>query len=215
MANKIIKVKRSSVVGKAPANGILEPGELAVNMVDGKIFTGNSNKNTVELGRIAKDRYYLDLKKDQAANFNDMYNGIDTIKDGYAVSSTAQGDTGVFTGTYVADQDVGGAAEAKILVGTLNRDNPIEPAQGTIYVYKTGSMAFVSSATSITIVDDVTTGGTTEVLSAEQGKVLQNTKVSSLTSGNEKRIPEMVEMTQADYDALGAGRPQKLYIIVG
>ena len=39
--------------------------------------------------------------------------------------------------------------------------------------------------------------------------------VTSKTAGTETRIPEIVEMTQANYDALGAGRPQKLYIIVG
>ncbi len=38
--------------------------------------------------------------------------------------------------------------------------------------------------------------------------------VTSKTEGNEIRIPEIVEITKANYDALGAGRPQKLYIIV-
>ncbi len=39
--------------------------------------------------------------------------------------------------------------------------------------------------------------------------------VTSKKAGKEIRIPEIVEMTQANYNALGNGRPQKLYIIVG
>ena len=46
----IFKAKRSTVAGKAPADGTLETGELAVNVVDGKIFTGDAAKKTVELG---------------------------------------------------------------------------------------------------------------------------------------------------------------------
>ena len=42
-----------------------------------------------------------------------------------------------------------------------------------------------------------------------------STQVNSINSGAEKRIPDMVEMTKADFDAIGAGRPQKLYIILG
>ena len=45
-----VQVKRSTVAGKAPANGTLEAGELAVNVVDGKIFTGDATKQTIELG---------------------------------------------------------------------------------------------------------------------------------------------------------------------
>ena len=45
-----IQVKKSSVPGKVPTNGTLEAGELAVNLVDGKMFTGDATKQTVELG---------------------------------------------------------------------------------------------------------------------------------------------------------------------
>ena len=38
MANPVIKVKRSSVVGKVPAPNQLERGELAVNSYDGKVY---------------------------------------------------------------------------------------------------------------------------------------------------------------------------------
>ena len=38
MANPVIKVKRSSVVGKVPIPSQLERGELAVNSYDGKVY---------------------------------------------------------------------------------------------------------------------------------------------------------------------------------
>jgi hypothetical protein len=42
-----------------------------------------------------------------------------------------------------------------------------------------------------------------------------NAVTSSNSAGTgEVRVPEIVKMTQVDYDALGTGRPNKLYIIV-
>ena len=178
---------RSKTSAGDPASGAIKERELEINLVDGTLFTSSDGTDIVPLG--GGNFYYVDLKKDQAANFNDMYNGIDTIKDGYAVSSIAQGDAGVFVGTYVADQDIGGAAEAKILVGTLNRDNPIEPTQGTIYVYKTGSMAFVSA------------GG--DFVPTEP----------SLVTGSRK-VGNMVLITQPDYDLLPTPRdPDTIFVI--
>lgn len=51
MAN-VIKIKRSSVSGKAPAVGDLQLGELAVNTFDGKLYTkkDNGTASVVEIG---------------------------------------------------------------------------------------------------------------------------------------------------------------------
>lgn len=108
------------------------------------------------------------------------------------------------------------------------------------------------------IVDDLTTGGSGSLLSAQQGLVLETLKaplaspiltgvpeaptplffsdddtiattafvadgltrlknltVGSTTSGNETRIANMVEMTQANYDALGAYEADKLIVLIG
>lgn len=51
MANKLtIQHKRSSVSGNAPAAGVLQPGELAVNFADKKLFTEDGAGNVLELG---------------------------------------------------------------------------------------------------------------------------------------------------------------------
>ena len=44
-----ISIKKSNVAGKIPATGDLEPGELAVNLADGKLFVGDIAKVTKEL----------------------------------------------------------------------------------------------------------------------------------------------------------------------
>jgi len=45
MANTVIKLKSSGVTGNVPNN--LEPGELAINIIDGKLFYGNTSCNAV------------------------------------------------------------------------------------------------------------------------------------------------------------------------
>ena len=45
MANTIIRIKSSGVIGNTPAT--LEPGELAINYADGKIYYGNVTSASV------------------------------------------------------------------------------------------------------------------------------------------------------------------------
>jgi hypothetical protein len=45
MANTIIRIKSSGVIGNTPAT--LEPGELAINYADGKIYYGNVTSTSV------------------------------------------------------------------------------------------------------------------------------------------------------------------------
>lgn len=45
MSNTVIQIKGSGVTGNVPAS--LQPGELAINYVDGKLFYGNSTNQTV------------------------------------------------------------------------------------------------------------------------------------------------------------------------
>lgn len=51
MADKVIKLKRSSVADSVPSTNVLEEGEIAVNLAEGKekIFIKNSNQNVVTL----------------------------------------------------------------------------------------------------------------------------------------------------------------------
>ena len=49
MANKII-LKKSSVVGKVPAAGDLEIGEIAVNLADQKLYSKNASGSVIQLG---------------------------------------------------------------------------------------------------------------------------------------------------------------------
>jgi len=106
----------------------------------------------------SKEYYYLDLQAEQALGFNGMYDAIDTLKKGYTFNSTANGFTGVFVGSYIGDQDIGGGAEAKIFEGTVYTD-ALSQSQGKVYVYKSGSMAFVESESTdaFHIIDEKTT----------------------------------------------------------
>jgi hypothetical protein len=47
-----IKHKTSSVAGKEPLPADLEQGELAVNLVDARLFTKDSSNAIVEIGGI-------------------------------------------------------------------------------------------------------------------------------------------------------------------
>lgn len=49
MANKII-LKKSSVVGKVPAAGDLEVGEIAVNLADAKLYSKNASGTVISVG---------------------------------------------------------------------------------------------------------------------------------------------------------------------
>lgn len=46
----IIKHKRNSVAGTVPATGVLDQGELAINIADGKFYTKNSSNVVINLG---------------------------------------------------------------------------------------------------------------------------------------------------------------------
>ena len=46
----IIKHKRNSVAGTVPSTGVLDQGELAINIADGKLYTKNSSNVVINLG---------------------------------------------------------------------------------------------------------------------------------------------------------------------
>jgi hypothetical protein len=46
----IIKHKRNSVAGTVPGTGVLDQGELAINIADGKLYTKNSSNVVINLG---------------------------------------------------------------------------------------------------------------------------------------------------------------------
>jgi hypothetical protein len=46
----IIKHKRNSVAGTIPATGVLDQGELGINIADGKLYTKNSSNSIINLG---------------------------------------------------------------------------------------------------------------------------------------------------------------------
>lgn len=48
----VVQIKRSETTGAEPAAGDLQVGELAVNLVDKKIFSKNSSGDVVALGGV-------------------------------------------------------------------------------------------------------------------------------------------------------------------
>ncbi len=72
----------------------------------------------------------------------------------------------------------------------------------------------ISHGTSAWMALRSTTGIAPSTLVPLDWKLLDRDAVISTTAGNEIRIPEIVEITQANYDLIVPPRPQKLYIIV-
>ena len=93
------------------------------------------------------------------------------------------------------------------------------PAGGAVgqVLAKVTSVDYATDWVDNIVVNDLTTGGTTDSLSAEQGKALELSKVASTTGpSGQAQTSVIVTMTQAEYDALGAPRPtSSMYIIVG
>ena len=97
MANPVIKVKRSSVVGKVPAPNQLERGELAVNSYDGKVY-------------IVKDQFSVGI----ATTTTTVNPWLET---GVGVGLSYSGDIKVSgISTFGSDKVVVGAAQTQFLV---------------------------------------------------------------------------------------------------
>jgi len=170
-----------------------------VSMTDGEIklaYENNLNTNA-----------FTDAEKSKTANLPVDQMAVDAAQN--IIINTALQPTDIVndltTGGIIASlsAEQGVVLDAKIAIADWNIDPNVAPGS-------TNPGRIINKP----LIKNDFTGGNTDLLSAEQGKVLDETKVASVTSGNEIRIPEMVEMTQANYDALGAGRPKKLYIIV-
>lgn len=75
MENKVIKLKRSSVADSIPSANVLEEGEIAVNLAEGKekIFIKNSNQNVVTL----IDRSEINEIKTQLQTIIDRLNSLE------------------------------------------------------------------------------------------------------------------------------------------
>jgi len=99
--------------------------------------------------------------------------------------------------------------------GPTNGD-PFTDGNGVDWLFDntSGSAVWHRKGTGITIVNDLTTGGTTDALSAEQGKVLDIAKIDSIPDivGSDK-VSNIVSLTQAEYD-LGPTDPTTIYFIV-
>ena len=97
MANPVIKVKRSSVVGKVPIPSQLERGELAVNSYDGKVY-------------IVKDQFSVGI----ATTTTTVNPWLET---GVGVGLSYSGDIKVSgISTFGSDKVVVGAAQTQFLV---------------------------------------------------------------------------------------------------
>jgi hypothetical protein len=78
----IIKLKRSETPSQIPGAGSLEPGELAMNVTDGKFYTKNSGGTVVEVGG-AGSVTLQDVTTNGAITTNDItLNGSDIIFEG-------------------------------------------------------------------------------------------------------------------------------------
>ena len=78
----VIKLKRSETPSQIPSAGSLEPGELAMNVTDGKFFTKTSGGSVVEIGG-AGSVTLQDVTTNGAITTNDItLNGSDLIFEG-------------------------------------------------------------------------------------------------------------------------------------
>jgi hypothetical protein len=78
----IIKLKRSETPSQIPGAGSLEPGELAMNVTDGKFFTKTSGGTVKEVGG-AGSVSLQDVTDNGAVTTNDItLNGSDVVFEG-------------------------------------------------------------------------------------------------------------------------------------
>lgn len=115
MSNTLIKLKKSSVAGKAPLVGDLDYGELALNYADGKLYYKNSSNQIASFGDSAQSETLFDAKFDTKTTTNlsegtnlyyttaradsDAKHAIDVTDAGGDGSLTYNSDTGVITYT--------------------------------------------------------------------------------------------------------------------
>ena len=78
----VIKLKRSETPSQIPSSGSLEPGELAMNVTDGKFFTKTSGGTVKEVGG-AGSVSLQDVTDNGAITTNDItLNGGDLVFEG-------------------------------------------------------------------------------------------------------------------------------------
>jgi hypothetical protein len=144
---------------------------------------------------------------------------IDTITGGTLTTAT-ESPTGTVKIDVALDLD-----EITDVSGTPTDKQVLTFDNGTSkWIPQTPAVTNLSNTPTTTTVEvKSSTGSNTAIPSAttslagvmsKDDKVKLDKTVTSTTSGNEVRIPEIVKIRQADYDALGTGRPNKLYIIV-
>jgi hypothetical protein len=125
MANTI-QIKRSSTAGSAPTAEQLAQGELAVNLVDKRMFTKNASNEVVELTHC---RAWV--------NFNGT--GTVAIRASHNVSSIVDNGTGDYTVNFTtAIQDANYAAPSTCNVGastgTMRTAQTFDYATGSVKV---------------------------------------------------------------------------------
>lgn len=106
----------------------------------------------------------------------------------------------------------GGSLSAnRTITHSTSAGNKHIPAGGSTNQY----LKYSSSGTAVwATAGDVNVQSDWNVNSGDAAILHKPDVVTSTTSGSGKRIPEIVEMTRAAYNALGSHRPRKLYVIV-
>lgn len=104
----VIKLKNSSVSGKAPGSGDLSFGELALNFNDGRLYYKNAS-NVIE---------YFSKAADVAVNFDVLRTDLDagSITDSNVTNTL---DLGAITGSVTASYDLGLIAVSGVITPNL------------------------------------------------------------------------------------------------
>ena len=165
MSEQVIKLKRSHVAGRVPTNSDLEPGEVALNLADAKIFSRDDNNNIVTLN----------------PDVNNITNNFSLPNDwGYVSDSEGdEYDMGLITDPNDAPENAGfnQLEAASFILNGLNFPNTDGVAGQVLTTDGNGNLSFINSATSASW-QDVTTA----TYDASVGdKIIVNSSLLSVT----------------------------------
>jgi len=158
MATKIL-LKKSVTGGASPLTSDLDQGELAINLVDQKIYTKNNGNNIVEItgayvdsvapanpveGDIWYDTGSNQLKAYDGSNFEAAgYQTVDALED-VTLTSIASGDHLTWNGTAFVNSNFETDVEAIMSVVDAGGDGSLTYANG-VYTYTGPSAAEVQA----------------------------------------------------------------------
>lgn len=150
MANTIIQIKNSGVTGNVPQS--LQPGELAINYVDGKIFYGNSTSQSVLFDVITEPA---------GLNTEIQFNDLGSF--GSSASLTYNKSTGLLSASVIKSTQSSGDEGGQIDLSTSATNTTLAGGSVAIDIYQNKLRIFESGGSNRGVYIDIANGASNGV----------------------------------------------------